>query len=202
MLLLFLSCRDSAVDDDNAKGTGDRLAQRAEEIQWNDKTWATFIDLAKQRKQDLNGAQQQLWLDSFRQVIGQYKSQRWFATADVGNGIRQAAELNVDNFFKLVQTPRYVQDWDGTLGDVSQIRCPVLAIWGQNDSFVPPNQASQRLKKALSESSHSDFRIEVFPEASHFLTESDPASEFVPGYLEAITDWLGERVALSGDGRE
>ena len=165
--------------------------------QWEDNSWFTLIDIAKQRKKNLNRQQKQGLLDSFRQVVDQFENQQWFSTADVGNGIQRMVELDVDNFFKLAESNRYDQDWDGSLGDVSKIRCPVLAIWGQQDSFLPPNQSSMRLRKVLAESNHPDYEIVVFPNATHFLTVPGSATEFVPGYLDTVTNWLIRHVDLN-----
>ena len=168
--------------------------------QWEDNTWATLIGIAKQRKKKLSRQQKRVLLSSFRQVIDQFKNQQWFSTVDVGNAIHRMVNLDVDSFFKLLDAGRYARDWDRSLCDVSRIRCPVLAIWGQEDSFLPPNQSAMRLKKALAESNHRDYEIKVFPNASHFLTVPGSVTEFVPGYLDTMTHWLSRHVGLDNGG--
>lgn len=163
---------------------------------WDDDTWATLIGIAKQRRERLTRPQKQALLNSLRQVVDQFKTQRWFATVELGNAIQRTVSLDVDTFFRLLEAGRYARDWDRSLCDVSRIRCPVLAIWGQEDSFLPPNQSAARLKKSLAESNHPDYEIKVFPKATHFLTVSGSTTDFIPGYLDTTTDWLGLHVGL------
>lgn len=168
--------------------------------QWKEDNWTTLIGLAKQRNRKQSQQQQQAMLSSFRQVIDQFKNQRWFSSVDDGNAIQRMANLDADKFFKILEGGRYTQDWDRGLCDVARIRCPVLAIWGLEDSFLPPNQSAMRLKKALAESNHPDYEIKVFPNASHTLTVPGSATEFVPGYLETMTHWLEMHVDSGGVG--
>jgi len=170
--------------------------------QWEDKTWAALIGIAKQRRKTLSREQEQVLLGSFRQVIDHFENQEWFRSVDVGDAIQRIVNLDVDKFFALLEAGRYARDWDRGLCDVSKIRCPVLAIWGKEDSFLPSNQSAMRLKKALAESNHPDYEIEVFPNASHFLTVPGSATEFVPGYLDTMTRWLGSRVGLDNGGEQ
>ena len=169
---------------------------------WGDDRWATLIAVAKQRRSNLGPEQKQALLSSFRQAVGQFENEKWFRAADVGNAIQRLSNLDVDTFFQLLEAGRYARDWDRRLGDVSGIRCPVLAIWGEDDSFLPPHQSAMRLEKALAESDHPDYEIKVFPKASHFLTVTGSATEFVPGYLDTMTHWLGSHVGPDhGGGR-
>ena len=69
----------------------------------------------------------------------------------------------------------------------------MLAIWGQEDSFLPPNQSAARLKKYLMDSNHADYEVIVFKNASHVLTVPGSREDFVPGYLDTMTNWLGRR---------
>jgi len=61
---------------------------------------------------------------------------------------------------------------------------------------------SERTVEALAESNHPDYEIEVFPNASLFLTVPGSATEFVPGYLDTMTRWLGSRVGLDNGGEQ
>jgi pimeloyl-ACP methyl ester carboxylesterase len=67
----------------------------------------------------------------------------------------------------------------------------VLAIWGQEDSFLPPNQSAARLKKYLIDTEHPDYEVIVFQNASHVLTLPGSRSEFVPNYLDTLVNWVG-----------
>ncbi len=166
--------------------------------QWEDDNWVAFIDIAKQQREDLTRQKKQVLLDSLKQVIARFETQRWFRTVELGGALQQAVNnLKVDDFFSLMEGGRYNRDFDRNLfREVSQIKCPVLAIWGQEDSFLPPNQSAMRLKKYLADSNHPDYEIKIFQNASHFLTVPDSDTEFIPGYLDKMTDWLRRRVDL------
>ena len=53
-----------------------------------------------------------------------------------------------------------------------------------------------RLKKYLADSNCPDYEIKVLQNASHFLTVPDSDTEFIPGYLDPMTDWLRRHVDL------
>jgi len=100
--------------------------------------------------------------------------------------------LDANTFFNLLESGRYSRDWDRSLCfSAVDVRCPVLAIWGQEDSYLPPNQSAARLKKYLMDSNHPDYEVIVFQNASHFLTVPGSRSDFVPGYLDTMTNWVG-----------
>ena len=162
--------------------------------QWDDAPWTAFIHIAKQRGRELTQAEKQVFLDSFRTIVARFETQRWFAVVDVGNAVQRMLSLDTNTFFGLLESGRYSRDWERGLcfGD-ADIRCPVLAIWGEEDSFLPPRQSAERLKKYLTDSNHSDFEVIVFQNASHFLTLPASRSDFVPGYLDTMVNWVGKR---------
>ncbi len=161
---------------------------------WQDDTWTTLIDLARQREKTMTEQEKRAFLDSFKEVIDRFGTQRWFATVDATNALRRMLSLDAGQFFALLESGRYSRDWDRGLSfGEAGIRCPVLGIWGEEDSFLPPRQSAMRLEKYLADSSHPDHRVIVFPDASHVLT-TPGTDEFVPGYLDTIANWLSRRV--------
>jgi pimeloyl-ACP methyl ester carboxylesterase len=82
--------------------------------------------------------------------------------------------------------------------------CPVLAIFGEKDTVVPPEKNVSLMAEALERSGNTDYTIKVFPEANHtmLLTKTGATQEipyrthFVPGYFETVRDWLLERVEV------
>lgn len=161
---------------------------------WNDGTWRTFIDITRQRKNHLADAKKRDVHVAFMQIINRFKREPWFGAVDVGNAVQQLAALDVNGFFALLESGRYAGDADRGLGDVGNIRCPVLAIWGEDDAFLPPKEAAAKLGDALALTHHGDYEIKLFPHASHVLTVPGSTSEFVPDYLETMTHWLSLRV--------
>ncbi len=162
--------------------------------QWEDALWPMFIAIAKQRGTELTQKEKQAFLDSFRKIVAHFETQRWFAVVDVGNAVQRMLSLDTNLFFSLLESGRYSHDWERSLclSDVD-IRCPVLAIWGEEDSFLPPHQSAARLKKYLMDSDHPDYEVIVFQDASHFLTLPGSRSDFVPGYLDTMVNWVSRR---------
>ena len=165
--------------------------------QWDDPSWPAFIDLAKQRGRELTQIEKQAFVDSFRTIVAHFVIQRWFAVVDEGNAVQRMLALDTNTFFGLLESGRYSRDWERNLcfGD-ADIRIPVLAIWGEQDTFLPPHQSAERLKKYLKDSSHSDYEVIVFKDASHFLTLPGSRSDFVPGYLDTLVNWVRQALRL------
>jgi len=104
--------------------------------------------------------------------------------------------LDSDTFFNLLESGRYASDWDRSLCfGRGELRCPVLAIWGEEDSFLPPRQSAARLRKYFMDTNHPDFEVIVFPDASHYLTAPGSSTDFVPGYLDTMTTWVNRHFA-------
>ena len=162
--------------------------------QWNDAAWPTFIDLVKKRGRELTQIEKQAFLESFKTIVAHFMTQRWFAVVDEGNALQRMLSVDTNTFFGLLESGRYSRDWDRSLcfGN-ADIRSPVLAIWGEEDSFLPPHQSAERLKKYLMDSNHSDYEVIVFEDASHFLTLPGSRSDFVPGYLDTMVNWVRKR---------
>jgi pimeloyl-ACP methyl ester carboxylesterase len=92
-----------------------------------------------------------------------------------------------------------------------KVRCPVLVIYGDKDvSSGPPEPLVAIIRGGLENANNPDVTVRVFAGADHSLCvtksgspkeqtqrakdrkhQSDP--DFVPGYLDSMTDWLGKR---------
>ncbi len=88
-----------------------------------------------------------------------------------------------------------------------RLRCPVLALFGENDGLVPPATNVPLMRQYLEEAGNDDVSILVFPGVGHGcelprrLVGDDwkwPSSFWVwarraPGFYDAIDHWLRER---------
>lgn len=161
---------------------------------WENEAWEELIDVAKKRHDDLSAVQKQAMLDSFRRVVDELSAERWFGAVDAAGAVQRFARLNADSFFALLEHGPYARDWDHSLcAAAAAIRCPVLGIWGAEDSFLPPRQSAARLEKMLSDAGHTDHTIRIFDGAGHFLTTSGPDADFIPGYVELLARWVADR---------
>lgn len=89
-----------------------------------------------------------------------------------------------------------------------KVHCPVLVIYGEADrSSGPPKPLIAVIRRGLAKAENRDVTVRVFPGADHALCRARTGSpketathapgdapEFVPGYLDAMTDWLAGRL--------
>lgn len=86
-----------------------------------------------------------------------------------------------------------------------KVKCPLLALFGENDLQVLPSQNKAPMEKALSNGGTKDYKIIVIPKANHLFQSANTGSpseygslpkEFVPGFLDTMTGWILERVTI------
>jgi pimeloyl-ACP methyl ester carboxylesterase len=79
------------------------------------------------------------------------------------------------------------------------IKCPTLAIWGDNDVMVMPAATVKRLREAASRNAALDAQLFVLPELNHWLQTSESGlpdespslqEAIAPAALETIGQWL------------
>jgi uncharacterized protein len=80
---------------------------------------------------------------------------------------------------------------------------PVLMTFGELDLQVPAAQNKSKMEEALTKAGNKNFKSVVFPKASHLYQEAKTGSpseyselpkEFVPGFLETISDWITQTI--------
>ena len=97
-----------------------------------------------------------------------FRAEPWFAVVDAGNTLQRLITLDTDRFFLLLERGTLGQDWDRRLTpELARVSCPVLGIWSEEDSFLPPRQSAARLEKHLSNAGHQAYTIKIFPDAGH-----------------------------------
>jgi uncharacterized protein len=90
-----------------------------------------------------------------------------------------------------------------------QVKCPVLAFFGELDHNVPPQPNVEILEKLLSSAGHAAHTIKVLPKANHLflqaetgiMTEYPRLRAFVPGYFDQLGGWLKGVLAVRQAGR-
>ncbi len=87
---------------------------------------------------------------------------------------------------------------------LSRVRCPVLALFGEKDMQVLPSLNKEPMEAALRRAGNGDYTIKIVAGANHLFQAAEtgtPAEyatlkkEFIPGFLEIISDWVRRRVA-------
>jgi pimeloyl-ACP methyl ester carboxylesterase len=95
-----------------------------------------------------------------------------------------------------------------------KVRCPVLAIYGDEDTSSGPSKPLVAvIRTGLEKAQNADVVVHLFGGADHSLCVTKTGGpkeqaqrardrkdqtevDFVPGYLDAMTDWLGERFPI------
>ena len=84
-----------------------------------------------------------------------------------------------------------------------QVRCPVLAIYGERDTLVSARQSADIWRTTLKQSGNTDVTVKIFSAGDHGLRETTggtlndvPTSRgFVSGYFETQRSWALKRVS-------
>jgi uncharacterized protein len=88
---------------------------------------------------------------------------------------------------------------------LSRVRCPALALFGEKDMQVLPSLNKEPMEAALRRAGNGDSMVEIVAGANHLFQAAKTGTpieyaalkkEFVPGFLETISDWIGKRVAI------
>ena len=96
---------------------------------------------------------------------------------------------------------RFLFDYDPR-DDWSRVRAPVLALFGKLDVQIDLELNRPELEAALAEAGNDDVSVLVFEDANHLFQEAETGNvdeylalemAFLPGFLDAISDWLAER---------
>lgn len=72
---------------------------------------------------------------------------------------------------------------------LTQVRCPVLAIFGEKDTSLPVEKSVALYRHYLGEAGNEAVTIKIFPNASHTIRVN---GEFADGYFDSMVDWLGD----------
>ena len=70
-----------------------------------------------------------------------------------------------------------------------KVQCPVLAIFGENDTSIPVDKSVTLYKQYLGEAGNKALTIKVFPNASYMIRVGEI---FASGYFELMLDWLSD----------
>jgi pimeloyl-ACP methyl ester carboxylesterase len=96
---------------------------------------------------------------------------------------------------------RRIRDFD-PVPVLAKVRCPVLALFGDKDTYLPAEKSAAIWKQTLERAGNNDATITVFRGADHSLLEawtgglkeSPRKKQFVPEYLPTLGEWVLKRV--------
>jgi pimeloyl-ACP methyl ester carboxylesterase len=120
-----------------------------------------------------------------------------------GSAEAQASLKQLDAQVDAVLTPwyRYFLACD-PLPYLRKVKCPVLALNGENDIQVPYQPNLGAIEKALKEGGNRDVTVQSFPKLNHLFQTSQSGmvdeyatieETFAPSALKTMGDWLEQR---------
>lgn len=170
---------------------------------WPDEPWSELVDLTRKCREELSAEEKQDIMNSLGRILGAWKSKQWFelTVVDIKKFERFLAFDPVQFFVYLKKGPFAAGDWNYSHHDretISRVKCPILAIWGGMDNFVPPNRSAAGLRDTMESSTNKDVTIKIIPDASHIMTVPGSMFEFADGYPGIMTDWLADRFDAPG----
>ncbi len=172
---------------------------------WPDEPWSELIDAVNNSRRAQSPQERQEILETLRRVMMPWKEELWFELAVVDvRRFSQIFTLDAARFFAFLEKNPWAQgDWNDHLramGDMADLRCPVLALWGEKDNFLPPQRSAATLKRLLVRGGQ-DLTVEIIPRASHTMTYSG-SNDFAGGYTSLMVDWLKARFGIPSPGDE
>jgi hypothetical protein len=77
---------------------------------------------------------------------------------------------------------------------LERVTCPLLAIWGQRDIYVPVAASVAAFAAALGRAGNGSFRLEVVADADHGLrlpaTGGAERGPRIPDLMDTVVTWL------------
>ena len=115
-------------------------------------------------------------------------------------------EESLDTEIKLLVSPwtRYFLSYDPKT-TLMEVECPVLAINGEKDLQVPPEENLRAIEEALEAGGNEDYTVKELPELNHLFqtAKTGSPSEYAtieetmsPAAMELIGDWVLEHTQM------
>lgn len=99
-------------------------------------------------------------------------------------------EVPVEELRRILKHLGRIIDHDPAV-PLARLRCPLLALFGERDTYVDPSENLPPLRAALEAAKHPDFEIRVIPDATHtFSTVRSQGRDLSAEMLETLTKWL------------
>jgi pimeloyl-ACP methyl ester carboxylesterase len=171
-----------------------------EEIEGYDKMIDAVYDAIKNNK-SLDDVKEQIKNDIIENFDKIPEKQRKDIT-DKEKYAKETAEQTIAAFNS--KWMKYFLTYEPALA-LEKVKCPVLMLFGESDLQVAPKQNQKPMEDALKKGGNTDYKVIIFPKANHLFQEANTGSpgeygslkkEFVPGFLDAVSGWILQRVTV------
>jgi len=164
---------------------------------WPDEPWEELIGLVQRSPTGLTDEEKEAAWDGLRRILQEWMHEPWFELAVVDRGnLERVLGMDAVTFFAfLARGPIAAGDWYESLDELellAQVRCPILAVWGEEDDFLPPHRSAAWLRANLSRAGNGGVTLLILPDADHSLLLLDTPEEFASDYPGLLVDWLAD----------
>jgi alpha-beta hydrolase superfamily lysophospholipase len=166
--------------------------------QWPEEPWDELINLTMRCRQKLTDEEKSEVKEELRQVTDTFKAESWFEVAVIDpRRYQQFVAMDTSLFFNYLEKGPFASgDWNHNRWEhraFAKIQCPVLAIWGERDHYVPSHRSAAGFRDCMSDANNEDVTITIVPGASHLITVPGSRFEIAGEYPEIMSDWLVAR---------
>lgn len=130
--------------------------------------------------------------------------------------IERANDETWANYVQMPETPEDAMSWRNQQYDpkpaLSKLKTPILVLYAEQDTFVPPAENVDKMKSYLAEAGNRDVTIKVFPDVGHGMELQRaligdewkwPTGYWVwprkaPDYYQTIVEWIEQHVNTVG----
>jgi pimeloyl-ACP methyl ester carboxylesterase len=166
---------------------------------WPNERWADLAAMVKTMREAATPADREKRWAALTRVIKTFRPERWFDLVVVNvDRFDQFMAVSATHAYMMIEKgPLAAGDFHKVRQELEQypkVRCPVLAVWGEHDEYLPPHRAAAFLRTCLRRAGHEDATLRILPNATHILTRGEGDSRFADGFPAVLTEWLSERL--------
>lgn len=139
-------------------------------------------------------------MDTIKNQLTEYFRAVVESSPEMVGGSQEAADGFVKAHVQRMANPwmKYFLAYDPS-EYLSKVKCPVLALNGEKDLQVPPNENIELIREILDKAGNNDFKTVIIPNLNHLFQECETGlpleygkieQTFSPDALKLISDWI------------
>lgn len=136
-----------------------------------------------------------------QQELTTYFNEAYSNAGQFSNDGQKKAYINQQITVMTSPWMRYFLSYD-PVPTLQKVKCPVLALFGEKDTQVPPKENAVAVKKALQNGENKNFEVKELPGLNHLFQECTTGltteyatieQTFSPTALKVISDWISNQ---------
>ncbi len=155
---------------------------RSEALRLGDGPWTDIVELIYGEESITPGEE----LEKIIEVLRAIRSEPWTEFLYVERILMLFESLTPENWPVAKAQMRAVMSVNPA-GYLRKVHCPVLAIFGSDDTSLPVERSAALYEQYLSEAGNQSLTIEVFPNANHSIRVD---GKYATGYFDLMLTWL------------